>query len=184
MAMKKFLSPFIAAFLLLLGVSSVLVGCKNATADAIKISLDRKNKHRAIDDSIIRDHLTRHNYTNFTRTDAGLYLVTITSNPQGRVSATGKQVAVKYIGSFVDAAREGIIFDSSINGKTLCDCISITVGSAGLITGWGQGIPLMHQGERKLLFIPSYLAYDASGKGIIGPDTPLVFDMDILGVSE
>ena len=42
----------------------------------------------------------------------------------------------------------------------------------------------MRQGERNLLFVPSYLAYGGASQGIIGPNTPLVFDMEILSVSE
>jgi FKBP-type peptidyl-prolyl cis-trans isomerase len=182
--MRKLFFPCIAALLMLTGASTALVGCKDSTADAIQATLDHQNKIKVVDDSLIRDHLSRHNYTNFTRTDAGIYLVPLTSNPQGAQASTGKQVAVKYIGRFVNKDREDIIFDSSFSGKTLCDCISFTVGSTSLIPGWGQGLPLMRQGERHLLFIPSYLAYNTTGSGSIGADTPLVFDMEVISVSK
>lgn len=186
--MKKHLFPFIAAFLMLIGAGSALVSCKDATADAIKFSQDRLNKIKIIDDSLIRAYLTRRNYGpgDYTRTDAGLYLVTLTPNLQGTVPKTGKQVAVKYIGSFVTKEKENIIFDSSITGKTLCDCLTFVVGSGSVIGGWDTGVPLIHQGERKLLLIPSYLAYGGSGSpnGGIGPNTPLVFDMEVIAVSK
>lgn len=183
--MKKLVFPFMAAVLLLLGAGSALVGCKNSTTTINQAALDHQNKYRAIDDSIIMAYLTRHNYGpgSYQRTDAGLYLVTLTENTQGAVAATGKQVAVKYIGRLVRQASEDVVFDSSINGRTLCDCGNFTVGS-GTITGWAQALPLMHQGERKLLFVPSYLAYGITGSGSIGADTPLLFDMEILAVSK
>lgn len=183
--MRKLLLPFFAVLLLLAGAGSALTGCKDPSTAFNRAALDRQNKYRVIDDSVIQAYLTRHNYGpgSYTRTDAGLYLVTLKANPTGAVAATGKQVAVKYIGRLITKAREDVIFDSSINGQSLCDCGIFTVG-AGTIAGWAQGLPLMRAGERKLLFVPSYLAYGQTGpgRGIIGPDEPLLFDMEILSV--
>jgi FKBP-type peptidyl-prolyl cis-trans isomerase len=189
--MKKLLFPFVAAFLLLTGAGSTLMSCSDPAQPAgYKEALARQDKYKVIDDSIIRAYLTRNNYGpgSYTRTDAGLYLVTLAPNPQGAVAATGKQVAVRYEGRLITKDRENVIFDSSYNGRTLCNCFELIVGDQtpgrGTIAGWAQGLPLMRQGERKLLFVPSYLAYGTSSSGIIGPDTPLVFDMEVVAVSE
>lgn len=186
--MKKFLFPVLASLLLLAGASTSLMSCKDAAADAIQLQLDRQNKYKVIDDSVIRAYLTRHQYGpgDYTRTDAGLYLVKLTSNPQGAPAVSGKQVAIKYIGKLINKDREDITFDTSFNNQTLCDCRPFTVGGQ-IIPGWNQGLPLMRQGERTLLFVPSYLAYGPAGAGqgsIIGPDTPLMFDMEIVAVSQ
>ena len=190
--MKKLVFPFLVASLLLAGAGSALMSCKNSTTAFTEQALERQNKVRAIDDSLIRAYLGRHNYGpgTYTRTDAGLYLVPLVKNPEGLVAATGKQVAIKYIGKFVQLAREDIIFDSSINGKTICNCIPVLVGDTNpitaTITGWNQALPLMRNGERTLLFVPSYLAYGIPGRqgSSIGPDTPLLFDMEIVAVSQ
>ncbi|WP_375417919.1 FKBP-type peptidyl-prolyl cis-trans isomerase [uncultured Hymenobacter sp.] len=183
--MKKLLFPFFAVLLLLAGAGSALVGCKDPSTSFNQAALDRENKYRVIDDSIIQAYLARHNYGpgSYTRTDAGLYLVALTAKPEGAVAATGKRVAIKYIGRLIQQEREDIIFETSIDGQTLCDCRTYTVGAAP-IAGWNQGLPLMHAGERKLLLVPSYLAYQRNGKqnSIIDPDTPLIFDMEILSV--
>lgn len=188
--MKKLFFPFIAASLLLLGAGSALVGCKSPTTGFSQAALDHQNKYKVVDDSIIQSYLARHNYGpgTYTRTNSGLYLITLPgSNPQGNAATAGKQVSVRYEGRFVQQAREDIIFDSSYNGRTLCNCYPFIVDDPNpntrAVPGFYEGLKLMSQGEHKVLLIPSYLAYGAGGSGIIGPDTPLLFDVDVLAVS-
>lgn len=183
--MKKLLFPFFAVLLLLAGAGSALVSCKSPTTTFNKVALERQNRYRAIDDTIIQSYLARHQYGpgSYTRTDAGLYIIKVGTNPQpGAVPTKGKQVAVKYIGQFIDRARDGTIFDSSINGQTICNCRTFTVGST--IDGWSQALMLMHQGDRILLLVPSYLAYGPQGNPgtIVTPDSPLLFDMTLVSV--
>ena len=183
--MKKLVFPFLAALLLLAGAGSALMNCKSSTTVLTEQALERQNKVRAIDDSVIQAYLGRHNYGSgsYTRTESGLYLVPLVKNPSGLVAATGKQVVVQYVGKFVQQSREDLIFDSSFTGKTLCNCGTFTVGT-NMIAGWIQGLPLMHEGERNLLFVPSYLAYGQAGSASIPGDTPLLFDMEITKVSQ
>lgn len=192
--MKKLLFPFFATLLLLAGAGSALVGCKDSTTDALtkanKAIVARQNKYRAIDDSIIQAYLTRNKYGpgSYTRTSSGLYLIPITSGTQGPLATAGKQVSVRYEGRFLSQARENVIFDSSYNGRTLCNCVPFLVDDpeprTRPIAGFNEGLKLMRQGDHKLLLIPSYLAYGASGGGSIGPDTPILFDMEIVGISQ
>ncbi len=136
----------------------------------------------ALDDATIQDYLKRHSYTaaDYQRTASGLYLVTLKAGA-GTPVTTGKQVSVKYTGKFVSAATENTVFDTSDNTKD--KSFSFVAGDASLIKGWTEGVLLMRQGDRKLLLIPSYLAYGPSGKGPIAPDTPILFDMEILTIS-
>lgn len=189
--MKKLAFPFMAAVLLLLGAGSALVGCKNSTTTINQAALDRQNKYRAIDDSVIMAYLTRHNYGpgSYQRTNSGLYLITLPdSNPQGNAATAGKQVSVRYEGRFVQKAREDVIFDSSYNGRTLCNCYPFIVDDPNpntrAVPGFNEGLKLMSQGEHKLLLVPSYLAYGAGNSGSIGPDTPLLFDVDVVAISK
>jgi FKBP-type peptidyl-prolyl cis-trans isomerase len=63
-----------------------------------------------------------------------------------------------------------------------------TAGS-GAITGFSEGLLLMRKGDRKLVLIPSRLAYGPSGQTnpqtnatVIPPDAVLMFDIEVLDV--
>ena len=82
----------------------------------------------------------------------------------------------------------GTIFDNSADNHTPCGCAVFTGGS-GAIAGFSEGLLLMRKGDRKLLLIPSRLAYGPSGSTdrqtgatIIPPDSALMFDIEILDV--
>ncbi len=186
-SIKSFLSRF-RAQAGLLGFALLLAGpalwsCKGDTAYS-KAIRDHQDLYKAIDDTTIQGYLTRHNYSaaTYKRTNSGLYIVTLKSGT-GPVPALGKQVAIRYIGRFVSRNIENIIFDNSADGRTSCGCATFTVGT-GVIAGWTEALQLMHQGDRILLLVPSYLAYGPTGSGTIPPDTPLLFDMELLTISQ
>ena len=149
---------------------------------AVKAAQEHQDKYKVIDDTIIQGYLKRHKYTaaDYQRTASGLYLVTLKAGT-GTPVAVGNKVTVKYTGKFVSAAAENTVFDTSDNAPS--KSFAFTAGDPNLIRGWTEGVLLMRQGDRKLLLIPSYLAYGPSGNGPIAPDTPILFDMEILTVS-
>jgi FKBP-type peptidyl-prolyl cis-trans isomerase FkpA len=55
---------------------------------------------------------------------------------------------------------------------------------SGVVAGWTEGIPLMSVGAKYRFWIPSELAYGASGQpqGGIGPNATLTFDVELLDV--
>lgn len=72
----------------------------------------------------------------------------------------------------------GTIFDQSISNGALKAPLSISTGlaSAGLITGWKEGLVGMKMEGVRELTIPSEKAYGSSGSGSTIPaDTPLKF---------
>lgn len=90
----------------------------------------------------------------------------------GAVVPADSTVTVNYIGV---ACSTGKIFDASYGGEPA------TFGLSQVIPGWTQGIPGMKVGGRRLLGIPSALAYGPQGQGAdIGPDEPLWFVVEIL----
>tara|TARA_R110000868_G_scaffold217460_3_gene467563 strand:+ start:6100 stop:7242 length:1143 start_codon:yes stop_codon:yes gene_type:complete len=53
-----------------------------------------------------------------------------------------------------------------------------------LIAGFKEGVMQMKIGDKARLFIPSHLAYGEAGRGPIGPNTDLIFDIELVGYSE
>ena len=94
----------------------------------------------------------------------------------GEVAEVGNTVFVHYTGTFED----GRVFDSSVNrGQPL----SFTLGAGMVIRGWDLGVEGMAVGEKRILHIPSDLAYGESGAGgIIPPNTPLVFEVELMEI--
>ena len=83
-------------------------------------------------------------------------------------------VTVHYHGTLID----GTVFDSSVERG---DPASFPLN--GVIAGWTEGVQLMKVGDKFRFFIPPELAYGANGAGqLIGPNTTLVFDVELLEV--
>ena len=73
---------------------------------------------------------------------------------------------------------DGTIFDSSVDRGQ-----PATFGLNQVITGWTEGLQLMKVGSKYRLFLPSNLAYgDRGAGGAIGPNSTLVFDVELLGI--
>ena len=81
-------------------------------------------------------------------------------------------VTVHYRASFVNGAE----FESS--GDT-----PFTTPVGGVIEGWKEALQLMDVGAKWQLFIPPDLGYGAEGSPpTIGPNTTLVFELELLGI--
>jgi FKBP-type peptidyl-prolyl cis-trans isomerase len=143
------------------------------------------DQQKAADEAAIQAYLTRHNIngSTYTRTSSGLYLVNVkegaTANP---LIKAGQKVTTTYVGKFIGEANEGQEFDNSSNNRTACGCFTFTAGANGVIAGWEEAVLLMRKGDRKLLLVPSNLAYGGATSGSIPPNTPLLFDMEITDV--
>jgi FKBP-type peptidyl-prolyl cis-trans isomerase len=89
----------------------------------------------------------------------------------GAVAEKGKTVDVVYKGSL----KDGTVFDS---GK-----ISVVLGAGRVIKGWDRGIPGMKVGGKRILVIPSELAYGSQGSPPkIPPDAELTFEVELMDV--
>ena len=85
-------------------------------------------------------------------------------------------VTVNYKGSLID----GKVFDQTKPGEPA------TFPAGMLIPGWVEALQMMHTGDKWKLVIPPGLAYgkDGAGKGLIPPDQTLVFEVELLKVSQ
>lgn len=95
----------------------------------------------------------------------------------GRAAKLDDTVTVHYVGSVYSSGEE---FEASWdNGETA----EFPLSQGQLIDGWVQGIPGMKVGGRRMLIIPSELAYGASGNQSIGPNETLIFVIDLKDVA-
>lgn len=84
-------------------------------------------------------------------------------------------VKVHYTGKFIDEQ----VFDSSYQRN---EPILLPVNR--VIAGWSEALQMMKPGDQWQLFIPHYLAYGEHGfGGVIGPNTTLIFEMEVLEVN-
>ena len=79
-------------------------------------------------------------------------------------------VVVDYEGKL----KDGYVFDSSYERGE-----SIEFPLNGVIKGWTEGLQLIGKGGKITLWIPSELAYGAYGSGSIGPNTALLFKVEL-----
>ncbi|MCP5024669.1 MAG: peptidylprolyl isomerase [Actinomycetia bacterium] len=95
----------------------------------------------------------------------------------GAEAAPGDEVEVHYVGVLFDTGEQ---FDASWDrGQTF----SFKLGQGEVIQGWDQGFAGMKVGGRRMLTIPSDLAYGPAGSGTIGPDATLVFVVDLVSIT-
>jgi FKBP-type peptidyl-prolyl cis-trans isomerase len=88
----------------------------------------------------------------------------------------GDIVTVLYVGTFLDGTK----FDEDTDRS---HPFSFRVGRSLVIEGWDEVLQLMKPGEKRLVIIPSELAYGTRGRiPGIPRDTTLVFDLELVKV--
>ena len=85
-------------------------------------------------------------------------------------------VTVHYRGTLIN----GTEFDSSHSRGQ-----PATFQTSGIIKGWTEALQLMREGSKWELFLPPDLAYGMEGAGsVIGPNSTLIFEVELLSVKE
>jgi FKBP-type peptidyl-prolyl cis-trans isomerase FkpA len=98
----------------------------------------------------------------------------------GATAEKGKDVVVHYTGWLNKDDNPGTKFDSS---KDRNDPFQFKLGVGQVIAGWDEGVQGMKVGGKRMLFIPSNLAYGERGAGhIIGPNAALLFKVEMIAV--
>lgn len=103
-------------------------------------------------------------------TKSGLQYKVITAGKGPKPKETDT-VTVNYRGSFIDGKE----FDSSIKRGE-----PATFAVNQVIPGWTEVLQLMPEGSKWEVYIPSELAYGPGGSGPIGPNSTLVFEVELL----
>lgn len=122
-----------------------------------------------------------------TTTTSGLNYI-ITAPGTGQKPRTGDTVVANYTGMFLN----GKIFDTNIEAvaknsriyrpdRRYVPIVMALTGST-FVPGLDEGLRLLPKGGKATLVIPSRLAYGEQNAGPIGPNTSLVFDVELIDI--
>lgn len=102
----------------------------------------------------------------------GILYSELASGTGAQPKASGR-VQVRYVGRLPD----GTVFDQNLQPQWF--------KLDSVIEGWQVALPKMKAGAKWRLVVPSAKAYGADGAGdLIAPYTPLVFEIELLAVSD
>ena len=90
-----------------------------------------------------------------------------------RPKATDR-VKVHYTGTLIDGTK----FDSSVDRG---EPITFTLNQ--VIPGWTEGLQLMDEGSKYMLYIPYNLGYGEQAAGAIPPGSTLIFEVELLEIN-
>jgi FKBP-type peptidyl-prolyl cis-trans isomerase len=95
---------------------------------------------------------------------------------EGAAAQSGDTVSVTYTGYLTD----GTVFDSNVGSETPFE---VQLGVGQVIPGWDEGLVGMQVGGKRLLVIPSDLAYGSTGAGdVIPANATLTFEVTLLEI--
>jgi len=128
----------------------------------------QQDQIRAIEGYLVQNSITAQ------PSSPGVYFI-ILKEGSGRIPVYGDSVELKYSGKTLN----GRIFDSSNKaGKNL----TYKIGSGGYLEAWERAITTMKTGTLARLILTSDNAFRKSTKAPVPPDTPVVFDIELLRI--
>jgi FKBP-type peptidyl-prolyl cis-trans isomerase len=111
-----------------------------------------------------------------TKLDSGLEYKVIKEGT-GATPKPGDTVSALYKGTFINGKE----FDSTANRGN--QPFKFVVGQGQVIKGWDEAVQKMKVGSKWEIYVPSDLAYGENGRGQIGPNETLVFELELLDVT-
>ncbi|VAW71992.1 Peptidylprolyl isomerase, FKBP-type [hydrothermal vent metagenome] len=113
-----------------------------------------------------------------TTTDTGLIIQDLSNGEGTEAKGEGQFAIVHYTGWLEDGTK----FDSSVDRD---DPFRFPIGAQMVIKGWDEGIIGMKVGGKRKLTIPPELAYGSAGAGgVIPGDATLIFELELLEISQ
>ena len=92
----------------------------------------------------------------------------------GKKPKATDRVKVHYTGTLIDGTK----FDSSVDRGE-----PITFPLNQVIPGWTEGLQLMDEGSKYMLYIPYNLGYGEQQAGAIPPGSTLIFEVELLEIN-
>ena len=125
---------------------------------------EEDNAQAEIDKALIEQYIDENNLS-AQSTESGLYYVII--------KAGGSQHPNAY--STVTVAYKGYL----LNGEVFDENLVLTISLTSVVQGWREGIPLIGNGGKIKLLIPSALGYGSNEAGSIPANSVLIFDITL-----
>jgi FKBP-type peptidyl-prolyl cis-trans isomerase FkpA len=121
--------------------------------------------------TIVKDYKAGANKDKIKSTPSGLKYLMLEEG-KGAQAIAGKGVDVMYYGMLTN----GTEFDNSYKrGQPF----SFPLGQGQVIKGWDEGIALLKEGGKAVLFVPAELGYGAEANAAIPANSELVFYVDL-----
>ena len=143
----------------------------------LKVEEERKNagaREQKQLEGVIASLKTKYPKAELVTSKTGLQYFVVAEG-KGDKPKPGTNIKAHYTGKLVN----GMVFDSSIERG---EPIAFAVGVGQVIPGWDEALVDMKKGEKRVLIIPSQLAYGARGAGgVIPPNATLIFDVELVG---
>ncbi|MFT4667522.1 MAG: FKBP-type peptidyl-prolyl cis-trans isomerase FkpA [Polaribacter sp.] len=105
--------------------------------------------------------------------DKGVYYH-LDNHGNGAQPQRGDYVKVRFKGMLLN----GKVFDQSPEKEPFV----FQLGYRQVILGWEHGIPLFPVGSKGSLYVPAEMAYGSQGVGMVPPNTPLLFEIELLDI--
>jgi peptidylprolyl isomerase len=110
-----------------------------------------------------------------TTTQSGIEITVLEEGASNDRPVPGEVVRVHYTGWLEDGTK----FDSSRDRE---QPFEFPVGRRRVIRGWDEVLQLMDVGDKIRVKIPAALAYGADRRGMIPPNSNLVFEIELLSI--
>jgi FKBP-type peptidyl-prolyl cis-trans isomerase FkpA len=144
---------------------------------AVQKRAEQAKAMKAQEPIIINDYLKKNNYNVQPDADGIYYLKTTPGS--GKSVKDGDSIGVRYVGKFLN----GKGFDSSSGHGPGNEIFKLKFSQTmPLIKGWISVLGKMQEGEKVTILIPSAMGYGERGGGPISPNTPLLFNMELVYV--
>lgn len=96
----------------------------------------------------------------------------------GPMPTESDRIKVDYHGTFLD----GTVFDSTISPPSGLPPEPAEFGVTEVVAGFSKSLQAMKVGSKWRVVIPGQLAYGAAGRGKIGPNQALIFELTLLEI--
>ena len=153
------------------------VSKKSEEKKLVKSSTEQKGTKMKADDKTDNQKFLQENKSKEgVKTTASGLQYKVLKEGKGDKPKASDTVEVHYRGQLIDGKE----FDSSYKRNQ-----SISFPLNGVIAGWTEGLQLMKEGAKYILYIPSNLGYGERGAGAsIPPDAALIFEVELIKIKK